>query len=83
MATALDHYREGFDGLLARDQLEASRRPGTGELRASSVSVSGSGTPADGLRTVEVDLPSSEDLVTPYFVSVHVNDSARHRRRAV
>ena len=36
VATALDHYREGFEDF-SLAQLEASRRPGTGELRASSV----------------------------------------------
>jgi lipopolysaccharide transport system ATP-binding protein len=72
--TALDHYRQGFDDF-ALIQQEAGRRPGTGELRATSVTVSGSGTPADAVRTVEIELPESEQVTSPYFVSVHVNDA--------
>ena len=72
--TALEQYRQGFDDYAAIQQ-EATRRPGSGEIRATSVTVKGSGTPADGVRSVEVDLPTSDRLATPYFVSVHVNDS--------
>ncbi len=71
--TALEHYRAGFDNFALLQQ-EAHRRPGTGELRADSVTAKGSGTPADGVRTVEVELPTSDLLTSPYFVSVHVCD---------
>ena len=72
--TALDLYRQGFEDFAAIQQ-EAGRRPGTGELRATSVTVTGSGTPADGIRTVQIELPASDRVTSPYFVSVHVNDA--------
>ncbi len=70
---ALHHYRAGFADH-AVVQSEAARRPGTGEVRATDVEVTGGDTGADP-REVRIRVGSAPDLVGRYFVSLHLNDA--------
>jgi lipopolysaccharide transport system ATP-binding protein len=66
-------YRESFDDYAAA-QVEASRRPGTGELRATSVTTDATVHVAD-TKIVEIQIDAGADAALPYFVSAHVNDA--------
>ena len=72
--TALEQYREGFDDFAAIQQ-EATRRPGTGSsARPRSRSRDRVRRPTACARW-RWTCRRATDVVTPYFVSVHVNDS--------
>ena len=70
---AMARYRDSFDDHAAA-QLEAARRPGTGEIRTRSVSSEPTYHVAD-TKVVELDIESSSASDLPYFVSVHVRDA--------
>lgn len=72
--TAMQRYRETFEDHAAA-QLEASRRPGNGQLRADSVSTSKAAYSSAERKEVTVALPSSPSVVGQYYVSCHVNDA--------
>ncbi len=71
--TAMARYRESFDEYAAA-QLETSRRPGTGELRAISVTTDSTFHVAD-TKVIEIEIGDNADSELPYFVSTHVNDT--------
>jgi lipopolysaccharide transport system ATP-binding protein len=71
--TAMARYRASFDDHAAA-QVEASRRPGTGELRATSVETDATFHVAD-TKVVEIEIGDNADATLPYFVSAHVNDA--------
>ena len=72
--TAMQRYRETFEDHAAA-QLEASRRPGNGQLRADSVSTSKAAYSSAERKEITVELPSSSSVVGQYYVSCHVNDA--------
>jgi lipopolysaccharide transport system ATP-binding protein len=71
--TAMARYRASFDDHAAA-QVEASRRPGTGELRATSVETDPTFHVAD-TKVVEIEIGDNADATLPYFVSAHINDA--------
>lgn len=71
--SAMARYRESFEDHAAK-QVEASRRPGTGELRARSVATEPTFQVAD-TKTVQIEIGDNEAGGQPYFVSAHVNDA--------
>lgn len=70
---AMTHYRESFDDHAAI-QIEATRRPGTGEVRATSVTTDPTFHVAD-TKVIEIELGSNSDSTLPYSVTVHVRDA--------
>lgn len=66
-------YRDSFEDFAAA-QVEASRRPGTGELRARSVSTDSTFNVAD-TKVIEIEVGENADATLPYFVSAHVTDA--------
>ena len=71
--SAMARYRASFDDHAAA-QVEASRRPGTGEIRAESVATDSTFHVAD-TKVVEIAVGDNADSNLPYFVSAHVNDA--------
>jgi lipopolysaccharide transport system ATP-binding protein len=69
----MGRYRASFEDYAAA-QVEASRRPGTGELRAASVSTDATFHVAD-TKVIEIEVEGNADVTLPYFVSAHVNDA--------
>ncbi|GMA24895.1 hypothetical protein GCM10025864_26540 [Luteimicrobium album] len=70
---ALERYRASFSAFAA-EQTDASRRAGTGELRARSVRLAEeSFEPAED-KILEIDIDANTAMIGQYFVSVHVND---------
>ncbi|MGC5166864.1 polysaccharide ABC transporter ATP-binding protein [Luteimicrobium sp. DT211] len=70
---ALERYRASF-ATFATAQSDASRRSGTGELRARVVRLSEeSYEPAED-KLIEIDLDANPEMIGQYFVSVHLND---------
>lgn len=69
---AMARYRESFDDHVVA-QLEASRRPGTGEVRAAAVQTKSTYGVVDE-KTIEIEIGPSAAAGQPYFISVHVND---------
>jgi lipopolysaccharide transport system ATP-binding protein len=70
---ALERYRASF-ATFAAAQSDASRRAGTGELRAQAVRLSEeSYEPAED-KLIEIDLDANPAMIGHYFVSVHLND---------
>ncbi|GAA3664745.1 polysaccharide ABC transporter ATP-binding protein [Microbacterium marinilacus] len=71
---ALARYQDTFESF-QRDQLDAARRPGTGQVRFRSVTVSEPAVdPADD-KVVEFSVSAGSGVVGKYFVSCHVNDA--------
>jgi len=72
--TAMQRYRETFeDHALA--QLEASRRPGNGRLRADSVSVSKPTYHSAERKEITIQVPTGPTDLGAYYVSCHVTDA--------
>lgn len=72
--TAMQRYRETFeDHALA--QLEASRRPGSGQLRADSVSMSKATYDSAERKEITIQVPAGASVVGQYYVSCHVTDA--------
>ena len=70
---ALERYRASF-ATFAAAQSDASRRSGTGELRARAVRLSEeSYEPAED-KLIEIELEANAEMIGQYFVSVHLND---------
>jgi lipopolysaccharide transport system ATP-binding protein len=69
----MTQYRESFEDF-ATTQLEAARRPGTGELRATSVWMDRTFHVADS-KVVEIEVGENADSTLPYFMSAHINDA--------
>ena len=70
---ALERYRKGFASFSQRNA-EASKRPGTGALRARAVRLSGDTYEPAADKTVEIDIDSNPEVLGKYFVSCHIND---------
>lgn len=70
---AMAAYRASFDQHAAA-HVEASRRPGTGELRARSVTTDPTFHVAD-TKVVEIEVGDNTEVTLPYFISAHVNDA--------
>lgn len=70
---ALERYRASFASFAAV-QSDASRRPGTGEIRARAVRLSDDTFEPAEDKIVEIDLDANPELMGEYFVSAHVND---------
>jgi len=66
-------YRASFDDY-ATAQVEASRRPGTGEVRATSVTTDSTLHVAD-TKMVEIEVGANPATSLRYYVSAHVNDA--------
>lgn len=66
-------YRDSFEDFAAA-QLDAGRRPGTGELRATRVTSDSAFHVAD-TKVVEIEVGDNADSTLPYFVSAHINDA--------
>jgi len=69
---AMEHYRESFDDHAAT-QAEASRRPGTGEIRAIATSTDATYQVAD-TKVIEIELGENGASTLPYSVTVHIKD---------
>lgn len=72
--TAMQRYRETFEDHAAA-QLEASRRPGNGQLRADAVAASKATYSSAERKEVVIGLPAGPSVVGQYYVSCHVNDA--------
>ncbi|MCK8610142.1 ABC transporter ATP-binding protein [Agromyces sp. C10] len=72
--TAMHHYRQSYDDHAAA-QLEASRRPGNGRLRATSVTMSSPTSRATDRRSVTVRIPDGPAEIGRYYVSCHLTDA--------
>ena len=72
--TAMQRYRETFEDH-AIAQLEASRRPGNGRLRADTVRVSKAAFHSAERKEVTIQLPSGSVDIGRYYVSCHVTDA--------
>ena len=66
-------YRESFEDFAAA-QVEASRRPGSGELRTTSVSTDSTFHVAD-TKVIEIEIGDNPDSTLSYFVSAHIADA--------
>lgn len=71
---ALEMYRASFESF-AQQQLEASRRPGTGELRAAEVRVAEATLSASADKVIEISVGANPEMIGEYFVSCHLNDA--------
>lgn len=69
----LDVYRRSFEKYAA-EQRDASRRPGTGALRATAVVPDSDVFDPAEVKTFTVRVGANDDLGGQYFVSCHVND---------
>lgn len=67
-------YRDSFESV-AEATVVASRRPGTGELRASDVRVADTVFSSVDDKVVEIDIPANPESIGSYFVSCHINDA--------
>ncbi|MFE6254106.1 polysaccharide ABC transporter ATP-binding protein [Agromyces sp. NPDC057865] len=72
--TAMQRYRDTFDDH-AQAQLEASRRPGSGQLRADAVTVSKPTYASAERKQVTIEVPSGPSEIGQYYVSCHVTDA--------
>ncbi|WP_062133876.1 ABC transporter ATP-binding protein [Demequina aestuarii] len=70
---AMHEYRSSFSRLRT-EQVEAYRRPGTGQIRLDGVRVENQQQNPDDDVVVELSLPPAPDMVGDYFVSCHVDD---------
>ncbi len=69
----LQAYRESFESFAAA-QSDPDRRPGTGDVRFSSVQMEDEFLRSSQDVVVDFEVPPSKDLVGTYFVSAHVNN---------
>jgi len=72
--TAMQRYRDTFDDH-AQAQREASRRPGTGQLRADAVTVSKPTYASAERKQLTIEIPSGPSEIGQYYVSCHVTDA--------
>ncbi len=72
--TAMHHYRASYEDHAAT-QLDASRRAGSGELRAKSVTTSKLVFDAADVKSVSISIPRGPSDIGQYFVSCHVTDA--------
>lgn len=70
---AFDLYRESFEKFSV-EQKDPSRRPGTGELRASSVEMGEDHFDPASEKTIHIALAANSAMIGKYFVSCHIND---------
>jgi len=70
---ALELYRRSFEKF-AIEQKDASRRPGTGELRALAVEVADEQVEPNAEKSVVIHLGTNPEMLGRYFVSCHIND---------
>ncbi|WP_105184426.1 ABC transporter ATP-binding protein [Micropruina glycogenica] len=70
----LEMYRDSFE-TVAQTTAVASRRPGTGELRASDVRVADTIFTSVDDKVIEIDVPANLESIGSYFISCHINDA--------
>ncbi|MDE9364301.1 polysaccharide ABC transporter ATP-binding protein [Luteipulveratus sp. YIM 133132] len=70
---AIELYTSSF-AQAAQQQLDAGRRPGTGELRFASAQPSKEVYRPDDDKVIEFAIPGSASSIGQYFVSAHVNN---------
>lgn len=70
---ALERYRDSF-ATFAQAQVDARRRPGTGELRATGVRMPETTLTATEDRVIEVNVEANPAMAGEYFVSCHITD---------
>lgn len=70
---AVDLYQTSRDRV-ALEEVDVNRRPGTGELRVTSVSISSPMYRTTDPKVVEFTVSSNSDFIGQYFVSCHIND---------
>ncbi|TAM69462.1 MAG: ATP-binding cassette domain-containing protein [Microbacteriaceae bacterium] len=71
---ALSRYRDTFESFQV-EQLEASHRPGSGQLRLSRVAVTEQTQDPTDDKVIEFDIGANPTLIGKYFVSCHLNDA--------
>jgi len=71
--STLERYRASF-AQHALEQQDADRRPGTGALRATEVTVAQDAFEPGEPKRLTIGVGTNHDLVGSYFVSCHVND---------
>ncbi|OLT55336.1 ABC transporter ATP-binding protein [Cellulosimicrobium sp. CUA-896] len=69
----LQAYRDSFESFAAA-QSDPAKRPGSGDLRLSSVRMDDEFVKSSQDLVVEFEAPPSKHLVGTYFVSMHVNN---------
>ena len=69
----LEQYKRSFERTAA-EQVPASRRPGSGELRFGDVRIGKDVYLPDDEKTIEFVIPAEPEFVGSYFVSCHIND---------
>lgn len=72
--TAMHHYRETFADHVISQQ-EASRRPGTGEVRSHAVTTSKGAYSSAEQKTVIISVPPARLEIGRYYVSCHISDA--------
>jgi len=72
--SAMAQYRDTFEDYVVAQQ-EASRRPGTGELRTRSVKVSDATPSVTDPKVIRISVPAAEKELGSYFVSCHISDA--------
>lgn len=70
---AITHYRNTFEKFQV-EQLDAEKRPGSGELRLSRVAVTEQTQEPHDEKVIEFSVGRNPHLVGKYFVSAHITD---------
>lgn len=70
---AIDAYKRSFERTAATN-VDASRRPGSGELRFTHAQVMKDVCMPDDEKVVEFSVGANPDFVGQYYVSCHIND---------
>lgn len=72
--SAMARYRDSFDDYVVAQQ-EASRRPGTGELRTRSVTVANPTPAVTDPKVIRISIPAAERELPNYYVSCQISDA--------
>lgn len=72
--SAMAKYRDSFDDYVIAQQ-EASRRPGTGEIRIGSVTTSNPTYAVTDRKVVRIAVPPSARQLGNYYISCHISDA--------
>lgn len=71
---ALAMYRDTFEKFQV-EQVDADRRPGTGQLRFRRVAITEQTQDPVDEKIIEFDIAANPEIIAKYFVSCHINDA--------
>lgn len=72
--SAMARYRDSFDDYVVAQQ-EATRRPGTGEVRVGAVSVADTTPAVTDDKAIHISIPAGHPDLATYYVSCHISDA--------